>query len=190
MPARIPRQSRRAERAHLHAERRDRTRTGVRPDRRISHDGRDQRSSRCATSVPECERTERRIFAYLWWVGLEGRGAQILQFRARADSRTSRPGLLCMRYTAPEAISEIERICAPQLPVLGLCSLRWPRSFRVSPASWAQGAAPYSARHPCYAPRYIPLSASGSPSASGEPTDIARVSSSPARSRGRKVERW
>jgi hypothetical protein len=33
-----------------------------RAERRISRDGRDQRSSRCATSVPEGERTERRIW--------------------------------------------------------------------------------------------------------------------------------
>lgn len=36
-------------------------------------------------------------------------------------------------------------------------------------------------------PRYFPLSPSGSPSASGEPTDIARVSSSPAQSRGGRL---
>ncbi len=36
-------------------------------------------------------------------------------------------------------------------------------------------------------PRYFPLSPSGSPSASDEPTDIAQVSSSPAQSRGGRL---
>jgi hypothetical protein len=74
--------------------------------RRISRDGRDQRSSRCATSVPEGERTERR-FAWLdnrarpiarrarrtqlWTLHIRGRKAVPLQFSLRPGNPVGQP---------------------------------------------------------------------------------------------------
>jgi hypothetical protein len=53
----------RAEYPDRHRQRSDQHRLAVRSDRRISRDGRGQRSSRSAPGVPERERTERRIRA-------------------------------------------------------------------------------------------------------------------------------
>ena len=61
-----------------------------RPERRISRDGRGQRSSRCATSPPEGERTERRIFAPLRGRAPSPHGIQISPFGAALSAARSR----------------------------------------------------------------------------------------------------
>jgi len=48
---------------------------GIRPDRRISRYGRDQRSSRSATGVPQCERPDRRFRAAEYRLAGDGRWA-------------------------------------------------------------------------------------------------------------------
>jgi hypothetical protein len=66
-----------------------------------SRDGRNQRSSRCATSVPEGERTNRRLFAPRWRCFLGGEGAQIIHFVAGGLQSARFAGAVCPHYVLP-----------------------------------------------------------------------------------------
>lgn len=69
----------------------------IRSERRTSREGRDQRSSHCATNVAECERTERRIRAARLSGADSGRRAHISQFwrlSPVAAQHAGRPGFI------------------------------------------------------------------------------------------------
>jgi hypothetical protein len=110
-------------------------------ERRISHDGRDHQSSRCATSVPEGEQTERRVFAAMNCAGCVAGRAQIAEFwqclfrsgagRLARPSDTSLPD--------PGALAWLSAAAGKRKPKL-FCLASRGRNVRADRCGWLRGS--------------------------------------------------